>query len=218
MIFQSTDRFDHQFRSRIKEPSHESWSRMALQATLQALLGISNSQSNTTTHGYAPVLTIRVLRSRYHRSFHFHAKSFWSLFFYSEIATLCRFRCDERIETFSCTFSSRWRYVKRPRTPRSTATRRWPMAWVAWAVAEVDDDATWAPVFSVAAVDAPRKTYHPPPHCWAMAKAHDPPVPAAAAGTPGSTRSRTIVVTAMRDRAAAGQTANVQIIIIISIH
>lgn len=91
------------------------------------------------------------------------------------------------------------------------------MAWVAWAVAAVDDDATWAPVFSVAAVDAPRKMYHPPPHCWAMAKAHDPPVPAAVAGTPGSTRSRTTIVTAMRDRAAAGQTANVQIIIITSI-
>lgn len=126
-----------------------------------------------------------------------------------------RSRCDERIETFS-TFSSQWRYVKRPRTLRSTATRRWPTVWVAWVVAAADDDAAWAPVFSVAAVDALRKTYHLLPRCWATAKAPGPLAPAAAAGTPGSTRSRTTIATTGKGRAAAGQTANAKIIIVIN--
>jgi len=92
------------------------------------------------------------------------------------------------------------------------------MAWVAWAVAAADDDATWAPVFSVAAVDAPRKTYHLPPRYWATAKALGPPAPATAAGTPESTRSRTTIATTTRDRAAVGQTANAKIIMVILIH
>lgn len=80
-------------------------------------------------------------------------------------------------------------------------------------VAAADDDAAWVLVFSVAAVDALRKTYHPLPRCWVMAKALGLPAPAAAAGTPELTRSRTTIVTAKRDRAAAGQTTNAKIII-----
>lgn len=82
-------------------------------------------------------------------------------------------------------------------------------------VAAADDDAAWALVFSVAAVDALRKTYHPLPRCWVTAKALGLPAPAAAAGTPESTRSRTTIVTARRDRAAAGQTAKIIIVILI---
>lgn len=80
-------------------------------------------------------------------------------------------------------------------------------------VAAADDDAAWALVFSAAAAGVLRKTFHPLPRCWATVRAPGPPALAAAAGIPESTRSKTTVATARRDRVAAGQTANAKIII-----
>jgi len=77
---------------------------------------------------------------------------------------------------------------------------------VAWAVAAVDDDATWAPAFSEVAADAFRRMYRLLLRCWAMAKALGPPAPAATVETLGSTRSRTTVARAKRGRVAAAQT------------
>jgi len=87
------------------------------------------------------------------------------------------------------------------------AIRHWPTVWVAWAVAAVDDGATWAPASSEAAAVVPRTTCHPPPRCWVMAKVLDPLVPATAAGIPGWTRSGTIVATATKGQAAVDRTA-----------
>lgn len=75
-------------------------------------------------------------------------------------------------------------------------------------VVAADDDAASAPASSEAAADAFRRTCRLPPRCWATARAPGPPAPAAAAETPGSIRSETTAATTVRDRAAAGQTAN----------
>lgn len=78
---------------------------------------------------------------------------------------------------------------------------------MAWAVVAVDGGAAWAPAASAAAADALRRTCRPLLRCWATARALGPPVPAAVAETPGSTRSGTTIGTAARGRAAAGRTA-----------
>lgn len=75
-----------------------------------------------------------------------------------------------------------------------------------WAVAAVDDDATWVPAFLEVVADEFHKMYHLLLRYWETAKALGPPAPAATVEILESIRSRTTVARAKRGRVAATRT------------